>query len=383
MAISVERDPAALAFERLYERYGRDVYRYALAITRDPAEAEDVTQTTFLNAWRAYREGQEPQKPHHWLIAIAQNACRLRFRTRSRRPAEVPLDEGGHAVAAPEGPRAADVLEALADLPLNQRAALVMRELEGRSYEEIAEILGVSRAAVETLIFRARRTMRTRHGALRALGLLPLPSWLKAFCRDRGFEGGAAAAAGTGGVAKAVTAAVAAGAIAVGVGSGAPPAESRDGAARAATNAPALLIPDRLVAPRAAASAAPAPAVAPRAEGKRTARAAATGARPRAAAPAPAAAAPASSPPTVATTAPAPASARPAAAPAAAAPAPAAPVVSTVAAAVEALPKPALPAVPAPVAELPSAPQLPQVTVPEAPALPAPPVPAPVAPTLP
>ena len=69
------------AFERLYKRHVGDVYRYALAVMRNPTDAEDVTQTTFLNAYRAYVEkGSRPDKPQNWLIAIAHNVCRQRFR---------------------------------------------------------------------------------------------------------------------------------------------------------------------------------------------------------------------------------------------------------------------------------------------------------------
>ena len=56
------------AFERLYRRYVKDVYHYALALLRNPADAEDVTQTTFLNAYRAYSRGDEILKPQNWLI---------------------------------------------------------------------------------------------------------------------------------------------------------------------------------------------------------------------------------------------------------------------------------------------------------------------------
>ena len=149
-------------FERLYKRHVGDVYRYALAVMRNPADAEDVTQTTFLNAYRAYVEkGSRPQKPQNWLIAIAHNVCRQRFRQTSRRPAEVSFeDDIADTVADNEAPSGEDIRRALGHLAFNQRAALVMRELEGRSYAEIAEILEVSTSAVETLIFRARRALR-------------------------------------------------------------------------------------------------------------------------------------------------------------------------------------------------------------------------------
>src|SRR5438132_2931627 len=150
------------AFERIYRRHVGDVYRYALAVMRNPADAEDVTQTTFLNAYRSYVEkGNRPEKPQNWLIAIAHNVCRQRFRQSARRPSEVAFeDDIADTIVEDETPSGEDIRRALSHLAFNQRAALVMRELEGRSYAEIAEILGVSTSAVETLIFRARRALR-------------------------------------------------------------------------------------------------------------------------------------------------------------------------------------------------------------------------------
>jgi RNA polymerase sigma factor (sigma-70 family) len=148
-------------FERIYRRHVGDVYRYALTVLRNPADAEDVTQTTFMNAYRAFTRGERPRNAQNWLIAITHNVCRQRFRQSLRRPEEVEYDDAiGDVVADEEGPSAEDIQRALGQLAFNQRAALVMRELEGRSYAEIAEILGTSVAAVETLIFRARRALR-------------------------------------------------------------------------------------------------------------------------------------------------------------------------------------------------------------------------------
>src|SRR4051812_5364124 len=157
------------SFERLYQRYVGDVYRYALAVLRNPPDAEDVTQTTFLNAYRAFQRGERPEKPQNWLIAIAHNVCRQRFRQSARRPAEVAIEDdvADQLVRDEDAPTGDDIRRALGHLAFNQRAALVMRELEGRSYAEIAEILDVSTSAVETLIFRARRALREQlDGAL-------------------------------------------------------------------------------------------------------------------------------------------------------------------------------------------------------------------------
>ena len=148
-------------FERLYRRHVADVYHYALAVLRNPADAEDVTQTTFMNAYRALERGERPRAPQNWLIAIAHNVCRQRFRQSQRRPNEVELNEElAEAYADEDAISAEDIRRALGHLAFNQRSALVMRELEGRSYQEIADILGLSVSAVETLIFRARRALR-------------------------------------------------------------------------------------------------------------------------------------------------------------------------------------------------------------------------------
>jgi RNA polymerase sigma factor (sigma-70 family) len=183
------------AFEQLYRRYVKDVYHYALALLRNPADAEDVTQTTFLNAYRAFQRGEEVLKPQNWLIKIAHNVARTRYASSRRRVKEVPLEDHVDQLALPEEekPNVAGVLRALGRLPFNQRAALVMRELEGRSYAEIADTLGVSVAAVETLIFRARRSLRVRTAALRSILAVPVPSSLTSLV-----DGGGAAAGGIG-----------------------------------------------------------------------------------------------------------------------------------------------------------------------------------------
>src|SRR5437763_17065673 len=137
---SVARDRA---FEALYRRHVKDVYHYALALLRNPADAEDVTQTTFMNAYRAFKRGDEIEKPQNWLIKIAHNAARTRYARAARRVSEVPLDEHLDQLAVPESerPNVEGVLRALGRLPFNQRAALIMRELGGRSCGETRDTL--------------------------------------------------------------------------------------------------------------------------------------------------------------------------------------------------------------------------------------------------
>jgi RNA polymerase sigma factor (sigma-70 family) len=160
LSLASKAGPQA-AVDSLYRRHGGDVYRYALAVTGDPGDAEDVTQTTFLNAFRAIERGDQIREPKAWLRTIAHNVCRQRFRQDARQPSEVPFDdEVADMVVEHDGPTADDLVRALRRLPFNQRSALVMRELEGRSPREIAEALGVTLSATETLLFRARRSLR-------------------------------------------------------------------------------------------------------------------------------------------------------------------------------------------------------------------------------
>ena len=146
--------------ERLYASHKRDVYRFVLRDVRDPDEAEDITQTAFLDAFRALRRGDEPERPQAWLLTIAQNAARRRYRTRAGRPSEVELDAEYLAAPDREGPSADDIRIALERLRPAQREALVLREIGGRSYVEIAAAMDMSVPAVETLLFRARRALR-------------------------------------------------------------------------------------------------------------------------------------------------------------------------------------------------------------------------------
>jgi RNA polymerase sigma factor (sigma-70 family) len=190
--LAIFRRPNDRAFEQLYKRHAREVYQYALALLANPADAEDVTQTTFLNAYRAFEKGERPEKPHNWLIAITHNVCRMRWRQAGSRPREVALDEAPEPPAPDdEQPDLDEVLTALAALSFNQRAAIVMRELEGRSYQEIAGVLGISVSAVEALLFRARTNLKIKRRALGVLTTVPLPGQLASFI---GGSGGAAVA---------------------------------------------------------------------------------------------------------------------------------------------------------------------------------------------
>jgi RNA polymerase sigma factor (sigma-70 family) len=160
MAVSEAGHAAARAIDDLYRTHAAQVYRYAFAVLGQPADAEDVTQTTFLNAYRSLESGVRPRKPANWLLAIASNVIKQRFRAELARPPHVLLrDPAARAPAEDETPTIGELLTALGRIPPVQRQAIVLREFEGRSYREIAEILGVTTSALETLLFRARKSL--------------------------------------------------------------------------------------------------------------------------------------------------------------------------------------------------------------------------------
>ncbi|MGH3132934.1 MAG: sigma-70 family RNA polymerase sigma factor [Gaiellaceae bacterium] len=160
MAVTEAGHVASRAVDDLYRRHGSEVYRYALAVLGNHADAEDVTQTTFLNAYRSLEQGVHPRKPSNWLLTIASNVIKQRFRSQQARPREVVLDDRVAGTSSDDtGPTVGEVLTALSRILPQQRQAIVLREFEGRSYKEIAEILGVTTSALETLLFRARRSL--------------------------------------------------------------------------------------------------------------------------------------------------------------------------------------------------------------------------------
>ena len=160
MAATESSTRAMAALDDLYRRHVGDVYRYTYAVLGNHADAEDVTQTTFVNALRALERGETPRNASHWLLAISHNLVRQRWRQAASRPTVVELVHDVPDEATEEENVELDSLvRALQRIPPSQREALVMRELEGRPYSEIAELLGITTSALETLLFRARRSL--------------------------------------------------------------------------------------------------------------------------------------------------------------------------------------------------------------------------------
>jgi RNA polymerase sigma-70 factor, ECF subfamily len=156
--------PEADATRDLFARYGDRIFGYCLGQLDSREEAEDATQTTFMNAFRGLQRGVVPRVEDAWLFRIAQNVCLSRRRSARRRGRiETPTNFTVLQDLAPAPERRSDELirlqDVLAQMPPMQRRAILMREWRGLSYREIAAELRLSVAAVETLIFRARRSL--------------------------------------------------------------------------------------------------------------------------------------------------------------------------------------------------------------------------------
>ncbi len=167
------------AFAALVERYQKPIYNFILRTVRDEAEAEDLAQNTFVQVWKSARRYRVAARFSTWLYTIARNLALNEIRRRSRHQAES-LDKPHPEFEAQALRQVEDtsvllppdhlvreelfskVEEAIGDLPENQRTALLLCREQEMTYEDIAEILGVSMSATKSVIHRARETLRLR-----------------------------------------------------------------------------------------------------------------------------------------------------------------------------------------------------------------------------
>jgi RNA polymerase sigma-70 factor (ECF subfamily) len=162
------------AFEDLARSYEAPLYRHALRLMGSAAEAEDLVQDTFLAAWRSIG-AFEGTSLRAWLFRIATNRGIDLIRSRQRRgesPLELEDEEGGPRLdPADPGPDLAELVSerellaaveaALRQLPDEQRAAVLLRDIEGFGYEEIAQITATELGTVKSRIHRGRLAVRT------------------------------------------------------------------------------------------------------------------------------------------------------------------------------------------------------------------------------
>jgi RNA polymerase sigma-70 factor (ECF subfamily) len=173
VAVEVDSDKAALdsAFTELYRAHLRDVYSYAYYRIGNHHDAEDLTEQTFLQAYRHFERAQResngrPLRP--WLIRIAHNLAANYHRDRSRRP-QTNLEDAA-VVTAPHGTEqivegreeVQAVLAGVAGLADDRREALIMRFALGMDNREIARALGRSEGATKVLIHRAIKQLEER-----------------------------------------------------------------------------------------------------------------------------------------------------------------------------------------------------------------------------
>ena len=178
LMLRVKRGDRA-AFAQLVEKYKQPVMNLAYRTVRDMTEAEDLAQNVFVQVYKSAARYKTTAKFSTWLFTIARNLCLNEIRRRSRHPAESldashpqqddqPLQqfEDKSTFSPPEnvlqGELAQQIDSALADLPENQRSAILLCRQEELSYEEIAKVLGCSISATKSLIHRGRETLKER-----------------------------------------------------------------------------------------------------------------------------------------------------------------------------------------------------------------------------
>jgi RNA polymerase sigma-70 factor (ECF subfamily) len=143
------------------------VYNLACRLTDRRADAEDLVQDTYLNAFRAWVDHRRPRRVEPWLATICLNLARSGHRARSRRPAEVPLEEWmteRRPEADPEAQAVAsvereDLYRALRELPDEQRIAITLVDLSGLSTYQAADAMGTPRGTVLSRLHRGRRSL--------------------------------------------------------------------------------------------------------------------------------------------------------------------------------------------------------------------------------
>jgi RNA polymerase sigma-70 factor (ECF subfamily) len=149
------------------------LYGFALSLCRDPVTAEDLVQETYLRALKAPRKAEPGPGMKSWLFAILHNVWRNELRR--RRPAshvdesveQIPSDEPDPLAAVDRQEASSRVLAAIDDLPDPFREAIVLRCVEGFSYQEMAQVVGCPAGTVMSRLARARALLRRALGPLR------------------------------------------------------------------------------------------------------------------------------------------------------------------------------------------------------------------------
>ncbi len=159
------------AFEELIARYQAPALRVAFRFVGDPQEAEDLAQEAFLRIYLNARHYNYAARFRTWFFQILMNLCRDWLKKKKPllfgEPPQVAQSAADPSVAIDQAERAVIVQRAIQSLPPNQRLALILCHYEELSYREASAVLGTSEKAIESLLVRARRTLRIRLAVLR------------------------------------------------------------------------------------------------------------------------------------------------------------------------------------------------------------------------
>ena len=160
------------AFEALVVKYQVRIYRVIQRFLGGSDMVEDLAQEVFIRAYRSLPSFKGESSLYTWLYKIALNLCRNHYRTRARRPESEPLGEEGAAqpVAADDTPEETvfrrefweRLRGALDELPAEQREAVILCDLEGMSYEDMAAVIDVPIGTVRSRIFRGRKALQEK-----------------------------------------------------------------------------------------------------------------------------------------------------------------------------------------------------------------------------
>ena len=164
------------AFEALVLKYQDRIYRLIQRLVSNADVVDDLAQEVFIRAYRSLGDFKGESSLYTWLYKIALNLCRNHYRTQGRRPAHEELDEtdGATGLATAEGTPEDEAFRrefwehlrrGLDELPAEQREAVVFADLEGMSYEDMADVMGVPIGTVRSRIFRGRRALPGRLAA--------------------------------------------------------------------------------------------------------------------------------------------------------------------------------------------------------------------------
>ena len=160
------------AFEALVALHSRRVYNLALGYTGRHHDAEEIAQTVFVKVWKALPQFRGASAFSTWLYRLTLNACTDHYRRERKRRGDLSLDDPDLSPIRDAAPSPEEIViqweeeailrKALAELPEQHRVILILREMDGLDYQEIAQVLEIQVGTVKSRLARARRALREK-----------------------------------------------------------------------------------------------------------------------------------------------------------------------------------------------------------------------------